>query len=316
MQKGNKYLPGLGWVPTPAVEKAQNGEWFESGHFLPLADAEKVHTNLGTPWVLETENFTLKSTATRKLAVEMAERLESIRALCFRQYLEFFMRASGKRGAQLLFNQAAPQKMVVYYFGTKADFEATIRKEMKGRDQELLLRSAGFYDSRSHASYFYHDANFGSFQVMLMQHEVTHQILGEYAKGGSPPVWVCEGIAECLEPAKQAANGKLVLPRGLDHPSVRFAADALKKAALPAVSEMLGMSHEAFHDPGNRQRNYSVAGALCRCLLEIDDGAYAPDFLEYLYDSYRGAKASLADYIGMDAATLDKRFRQYLQDGR
>lgn len=316
IQKGNKYLPDMGWVAASAVDKAQKGEWFENGRLIPLADADKVHANLAIPWVIETENFTLKATTTRKVAIAMAEHLESIRAACFRQYLEFFMRGSGKRGAQLLFNQTAPQKMVVWYLGTKEDLETTVRKEVKGQGLDVLLRSVGFYHTHAHASFFQYDEKFGSWLVTLMQHEVTHQIVGEYARGWTQQTWLAEGVAVCLQEAKPAEHGKLVVPCGLKHAAVSFAADLLAKNTLPSVAELMGMAYENFHQEPGRSRNYMVAGALCRCLLEIDDGAYAEDFLEFLYDSHRGGKTVLADYIGMDAATLDKRFRQYLKDGR
>ena len=110
LQKQNKYLPGLGWVPAAAVEKALNGEWLDNNRLVPLEEADKAHSSSANPWIIETENFILKSTATRQQAIAIAEHLENIRALCFRQYLAFFMRGSSKRGTQLLFNQAAPQK--------------------------------------------------------------------------------------------------------------------------------------------------------------------------------------------------------------
>jgi hypothetical protein len=316
LQKGNRYVAGLGWVPMPAVDRVQKGEWFENNRFLPMAEAEKTHAGLASPWMVETQNFILKSTASRKTAVEMAERLEGIRALCFRQYLEFFMRGSGKRGTQLLFNQSAPQKMVVYYFGNKRDYDATVRKDILSQNQELLLASAGFYNIVKHASYFYHDPESGAFLVTVMQHEVTHQILGEYSRGYAPQVWLLEGVAECLEAARPGKDGRLSLPVGLEHSSVRAAARMLNKSALPSLSVLFGMPHELFHEAAQQHLNYTVSGAVCRCLLEMDDGSFAADFLDYLYDSYHGTKTSLPDYVGMDTAALEKRFHQYLREGR
>ncbi|MGD0092527.1 MAG: hypothetical protein ABSE73_21640, partial [Planctomycetota bacterium] len=278
---------------------------------------EKTHANLATPWVIETDAFILKSTATRKVAIEMAERLESIRALCFRQYLEFFLRGSPKRGGQLLFSQVGPQKaqkMVVHYFGKKDDFQATIMKEVKGRGQDILLNSAGFYDAALHTSFFYHDQKWGPFQVEVMQHEVTHQILGEFSHSYAPQTWLTEGVAVSLEAAEPDNHGKLAVPAGLKNPAVAEAARLLKEGALPAVIEIMGLTYHMFHQEPGRRANYDISGAICRCQLEMDDGIYAADFLEYLFDSYHGAKTNLAEYIGMDMDAFNKRFHDYLQE--
>lgn len=312
---GLKYLPNIGWVPIQSVERIGKGEWQEGGKWMKLEDADRLHASIDSPWVVETENFTLKSTCARKQALHIAEKLEAIRQCCYRQYLDYFRRGSDKRGAQLLFNMTSEEKLVVNYFATKADYEAEVRRGKLGANLDLLLRSGGFYSPVPHASYFYHLDYGRDENLTTMQHEVTHQILGEYTHGGSPPVWLAEGMAETLEYAQPDAEGHLKIPSGRKHPDVRQAADWLKQNALPPIENLLNLNANSFHAEPGRHRNYQWAGAFCRFLMEFEDGTYSTDFLEYAYDAYaRRAKTSIADYLGLSTEALDKAFRGYLKD--
>lgn len=313
--RGDVYVPDVGWVPKAAQARVAAGEWQENGTWMPMDEANRVHANPANPWTLETDNFILKSNATRKQAVFIAEKLEDIRELCFREYLEFFLRGSKKTAGQMLFNKPSPKKLVVNYFGCKADFiQAINASSIPAESKPLLLRSAGFYSPNVHASFFYHDANFGPFQVIVMQHEVTHQVLGEYSTGGADLPWLGEGVAEALEAAMPTSeSNRLVLPHGYEHPDVIKAAEMLKHNTLPNITALMSLSRPEFHVEAVRHSNYIVSGALCRFLMEYKDGAYAADFLEYLYDSYQArSPLGIAKYLGMEPAEIDREFKSYL----
>jgi hypothetical protein len=313
-QAGNVYCDEIGWVPGAQAARVKAGEWCENGKWMTLAEANKLHASLSNPWIIETENFVLKSTATRGQALLIAERLEATRELCFREYLEFFMRGSRNRGTQLLFNAPSDKKLVVNYYGRKSDFESAIGALGTSPDQKkLMLRSAGLYSLRQHASFFYYDPNFGPFQIIVMQHEITHQILGEYACGAAGQTWLSEGVAKVLEAAQFGDDGRLVNQTGYDHPDIMTTASMLKSGKAPSASQMMNLSHEAFHSEPGRHANYVVSGALCRFLLDFKEGSYAADFLEYLYDSYRGDHPNIAEYLNMEPAALDVAFKGYLE---
>jgi len=148
-----------------------------------------------------------------------------------------------------------------------------------------------------------------------MQHEITHQILGEYSAGGTFTPWLSEGVAEVLEAGAEQSDGRLVLPHGYRHPDVAKASALMRQNALPSVPTLLSLNQETFHTEPNRHTNYVASGALCRFILEMKDGLYAADFLEYLFDAYRSrGSVKLSEYIGMDSETLDKQFKAYLTD--
>ena len=313
LSTGQVYVPEYGWVAKANVERVKKGEWFEKDKWMSLEEANKLHKNLDTPWVIETQNFKMVSTATRKQAVELSEKLEEIRHFCFRQYLEFFLRGSPKTGGELLFNQAAQAKMVVNFQGSKADYNTIIMRDFRDHNPELTLRSAGFYSPRAHASYFYYQADYGEFLDILLQHEVTHQILGEFQRGGDPPVWLAEGVAEVLGRGVYNEENRLVLPKGARHGSVEAVAELMNSGKLISVGDLLNLSHDQFHAEPGRRNNYEVSSAFCRFMLEYKNGLYSVDFLEYLNDQYKGTSAlSLYPYVALDARALDKAFREYL----
>jgi hypothetical protein len=313
-KRGLKYLPDIGWVPAQTVERIGKGEWCENGKWMKMDEADKLHASFDNPWIIDTENFTLKSTCTRKLAVRISEKLEAIRQCCFRQYLDFFLRGSGKKGAQMLFNLAAADKLVVNYYATKEDYVTAIKRGRFGDSAGLLERSAGFYSTGPHASFFFHHDWGNNESLSIMQHEVTHQILGEFSHGGGP-VWLAEGMAETLEYAKPNADGWLEIPSGRKHPDVKQTALWLKANSLQPAKVLLGLTENTFHQEPNRNRNYKWAGAFCRFLLEFEDGVYATDFLEYGYDSYvHRAKTPVTDYLGLTEEALDTAFREYLKE--
>ncbi len=312
--EGNVYVAEAGWVPKDSQKRVAAGEWYENGKWMTLADANKLHANSATPWTIETDNFILKSTATRKQAIFIAEKLEAIRELCFREYLEFFLRGSKKAGGQMLFNKPFAKKLIVNYAGNKSGFEQEISASaIPAEHKGLLLRSAGFYSGHVHASFFYYDPNFGPFQVSVMQHEVTHQILGEYSNGSALFPWLSEGVAEVLEAAAPNSAGRILLPHGYEHPDVIAAAEMARRNTLPDLTKLTALTREGFHNEAVRSINYQVSGAFCRFLLEYKNGAYAADFLEFLYDSYQQrASNNLQKYMDLDIAALDKEFRVYL----
>ncbi|HYG75429.1 MAG TPA: hypothetical protein VEK08_10545 [Planctomycetota bacterium] len=308
LSSGNVYCPKVGWVPKNDLARYEKGEWCEGGKWMPMAEANKLHADLKNPWIIETENFTLNSTASREKAIEISERLEATRELCFREYLEYFMRGSKARAAQLLFNAPSDKKLLVYYFGKQADFLAGVP-----RSSGIIARSAGVYMPDQHASYFYYDPNFGPFQIIVMQHEVIHQILGEYARGGARAPWLTEGVASALEHGQLAGDGRLSLGTGYAHPDVASAARMLKQGKLPSITGLMSANHNAFHAEPGRAANYTASGALCRFLMDYKEGSYATDFLEYLYDCYAGRAAPLSTYINMEPAEIETAFKRYLE---
>lgn len=310
LRKGMVHLRDFGWIHQQHAERVKKGEWFDGRQWTTMAAANKLHSERKKPWVIETENFMIKATTDRQKAIRIAEGLENLRHLVFREYLPFFMRSSTKSGTQLLFHKAMRKKLLVYYFANKQQFDELIEMRFQKDAQELLKRSHGFYASQIRGSAFYHLGD--RHAAVVVQHEVTHHILYDYATGPQPPVWLAEGLAKFIERARTDKSGRMSLPRGHAHPDIRRAAHLLGGNQLPKLSEFLKYDREKFHERAIRGTNYVMAGAFCKFMLEYENGGYATDFLEFAYDLHARGSKNLFDYVGLNTEALEKAFHAYL----
>jgi hypothetical protein len=314
LQKGNVYVPESGWVAAATAERVKKGEWCENGKWMPLDEANKLHKELAKPWAIETQHFMLMSTLSRKESVEIAERLEGLRQACYGEYLDFFLR--DRRSPQMQFTHALSKKMLERLFAQKQDYDAEMKKEFKGQPaiQALLMLFPGFYMQITHTSYF-NQATPEPFRSLFMQNQVASQIFSEYAQTGNigPKPWIGAGICGDAQYALPDETGRFSVPAGRKHPAVTKAAEMLQKNNLPPLAALFSYDNTAFHNPLN-PGNADVASALCHFLMSTKDGAYAADFLDFVYDSYKGLRsANLSEYIGMDTAALEKEFQEYLK---
>ncbi|MGD0088327.1 MAG: hypothetical protein ABSE73_00210 [Planctomycetota bacterium] len=314
IQKGNVYVPDMGWVQGALAERAKKGEWCENGRWMPIDEADKLHKDTAKPWTIETQHFNLVSTAPRKISVQVAAELDGLRQACNREYLDFFMRE--RRSPQMQFTQPLPKKMLVHFFGEKPDYDAVIKKEFKNQlaVQIILLLLPGIYSATTHASYF-NQAAPEPFRTLFRQNQVASQILSEYtqAPAGNPKAWIGTSVCGSVQYALPDDAGHFSLPVGHKHPAVGKAAEMLQQGTLPPLATLFTLDAGGFWNP-LMPGNSEAISAFCRFLMDTKDGAYALDFQEFVYDSYKGVKnASLNDYLGMDNATLEQEFHEYLK---
>jgi hypothetical protein len=313
-QKGNAYVPDVGWVPAAAAERVKKGEWCENGKWLPMDDADKLHAEPARPWIVETQNFTIRSTQSRKDTVAAAERCEGMVQACCHEYANFFLRE--KRSPQMNFTLSMTKKMQVHLFGQKAEYDATIKRELKsiGAWAGFLSLLPGFYTPISHASYF-GPAIPEAFRGVYLNNQIAAQILSEVSgtSASGPKAWIKASVGNSIQAATPDEKGRWLVPAGHKHPAVTKATEMQAQKTLPALATLFPLDDGAFHSPLT-PGNPEVAAALGRFLLETHEGAYAVDFLDFVYDSYKGVKnANLSDYIGIDNATLEKEFVEYLK---
>jgi len=317
MQKGNVYVAGWGWVPAAAAERVKKGEAFENGRWMSQDDADKTHAEMAAPWIVETQNFNIKSNAPRKAIATLAERIEPFRQVCYRESIEFFQRGERKPG--MSFTHAPKSKMLIHYFAQRKDYETALRGEFKGPLKAyipFLMLFPGFYSPMSHAS-FIDRGDENPIQQFFVLHEVARQFLGEFAQVGmqGPKPWINEGVAGVMTFAQPDKDGRWYLPSGRGHEAVRKAADLIVEGGMVPLGVLVHMEEAAFgKDPGAEQRR-TESSALVRYLLEAKDGIYALDLMELVYDSMKNIKtATFTDYLG-DPTEFEKGFLDYLQTG-
>lgn len=300
MRRGLAWDKKLGWVKTADKARYEKGEFwdFSADRWTTLEEANRVHGDWNSHWVVKTEHFELRSSANLGRSVEVAERLEAFYLQLFRQY-DLFFAPKGSGGAAALIFGVSPsqqQPLVVNFYRDQNQFRQHANPPTDW--------AAGFYSGGSHASYFYDMGN--SYSVTVLQHEIVHQILGETSPGGAES-WLAEGAAVYLEDAF-FRDGVLTLGGFNDHSRVVAYAGAFRNKNAGQehrLLDVLRLRSMAEWDSGDISKNYKGAGAVVYFFCNFDGGRYRSDFVEFLRDSYYGRGAKLEDYFGLSPQTLD-----------
>jgi uncharacterized protein Yka (UPF0111/DUF47 family) len=286
-----------GWILARERARYERGEYFdpEFRRWDAIASWNRLHAEASTPWRLKSEHFELVSTADLELSVKVLKRLEDFFLQAFGEYDVFFAKPGSTRGADLIFGVAPVSKrLVVHFYRDEAQFKRFASPPTNW--------AAGFYSGSTGASYFYADG--GDFDATVLQHELTHQILGEFSEGGAP-AWLAEGAAVYLEDAF-FQDGVMTLGAFENHGRVVEYTKHVR-AGRPEHSfrRMLEFVTGRDWDQGNIAQNYRGAGAAVYFLMTFDGGRYRGDFIDFLRDTYQRAGRPIEDYFGLSIESLD-----------
>jgi len=301
----SRYRKGLvwddrwGWIPRQEKMRTRydDGEAYDHAtkKWGKLSDLNERHADGRNPWKIESEHFLLISTADLERNVKLITRLEAFFLGAFRQFDRFF---GGRQGTALIFGMSKNTKRLKVYF-------------YRDRDQFFKLAKpgeewvAGYYTTATHASYFY-DA--GRSTNHVLQHELTHQILSEFGRGGHACPWIAEGAATYLEDAKMK-NGVLALGgiRGNGNTSAyrqRIRGGA-KERSLEDMVRLFGKGGNwSKGEPPVIRSNYRGAAATWFFLMTFDNGRYRGDTVQLLSDAYAGRARDVHEYYGISLEGL------------
>lgn len=320
--KKTHYLTPEGWVPLKDRGKWEKGLRPYLGKWVAKEEEARIRArNVHAPYSVETEHFEVRSSLGREKAFEFAARLEEFYGAFFEFFIGFWDQVAG---AKLLFNaNLGKKKHRVVVFNSREEYLDFVRSE-KGND-ELLVRSGGFWSGSDRQSYFYWTDD-PSETIRTLYHETTHQLLGETkenAAGSAGNVWIVEGVAHYME-LWEREEGRWLPGRRVDAPSMKAVARFLEENPAWSLAQFVGLDHKQFHDPKSRTLNYFLAGALAHFFLHYEDEVYREDFVRMLRACYEGKLRpdSLPEYVRVEGAsapaeavrTLDRQFREYMKD--
>jgi uncharacterized protein YkwD len=297
--KGFKYDNDIGWYKG----EKQEGKYYsrDTKSWQDLAAANATHAEASTPWILNSEHFTLNSCASLKESQLVVRRLEAFYLRLFRQFDLFF---APNGNAVVVFGLATKAHMVVNYYRDRAQFQASANPPTDW--------AAGFYSGGRKASFFYSTP--GSWTVL--QHEVVHQILGENSRGHANS-WLAEGTAVYMEDAYFNRDGKLLLgPVAKHHRPYRYLTEAQNGRTTISFDEVLALKTSAQWGAGNIGDHYKGAGSVVYFFMTFDGGRYRGTFLNYLRGCYSGVAGSeLTNYFGLSQATLGWLCERFYKQG-
>lgn len=282
-------LAGSGTVTDPyqrvvarALERAQ-------GELLAATSFIVDHSKWEDPWMVTTEHYQVRTTASYALASEIAVNLEFMHGE--------FVKLLGQ-------GNAPPGKLPVWIFPTLAAYNAFGQEN--GAEHSSLLGS--FYSSQ-HA-----EGPVVTYQIgnktqlgMWITHSAVHQYL-EHAFGDLAPVWVSEGLAGYFALFWDWAYGARELER-------------IQKAKLFVPLERIVREPLQAY-AGKPNERFTELGMLFQFLLHsceaTKDGSDAPDaggtFREFLRAAVRGQETSTTEFAQSFAdahALLEEDFKAF-----
>lgn len=296
LKGGFRWDPRLAWVRIGEEERYQRGEVYDltQGKWLPLEQADRFHAQAAHPWVIRSEHFELRSTAPLARSAWLAERLERFYLAMFRQYDLFF---ANKGGVKWIFGQVKQAKpLVVNVYRDRAQYVG---------EADPVEGSAGFYSPSEHASYFYDQGP----EVSTLQHEITHQILGEISGGGAA-AWVGEGAAVYLEDTAFVDGAPRVGGPADNRDLQGYMAELAAGGAL-RLSDVLALTKQSEWNANLSGKNYRGAGATVHFLMNFDGGRYRADFVRLLRDSYWGKPIDVARSTNLSVELLEALMERF-----
>lgn len=286
----------LGWISANEKDRPRynNGEFFDlqTKKWTTLDEANRLHSELTNPWIIQTEHLELRGTAPLTVLVQVATQLELFYDQIFAAYASFFVGGKQKTNAgdlKLILGMGTYPRLVVMVFKDKAQYHAAL--------PEAPSWSAGLFNPNKGSSYFFAVGPLISYDVMF--HEFTHQTLHQYTGGNSAPVWLVEGIAVYTQ-SPAWIDGDLVLGRLSSN--LRLLGWTREHAAGKVMSPtaLMGLTTTAAWGAGEVDQHYSAAGALTSFCMEAEERRYRADFVDFLRDSYRGStnNHTIWEYLG------------------
>lgn len=303
--EAERWGEGLAWHDrwgwTLAREQARYGPeaYYDLEHqtWKPVREWDAMRQNPSAAWKMRSEHFEVTSTAPLETTVELLSSLEAFFMQAFRQYDAYF-------GVKLVFAVAPerPPHKVRFY-----------------RDREQYLQYAsppspdadGYYSPANRTSYFF--AIDGKVPARILQHEITHQILAEYAPTrdaaiAAQPLWMVEGSAVYLEEA--FFRGGTLAIGGIDDHS-RLREYRSRGGTDPRLRRILALRTPEQWNAGDVLQQYRAAGAAVHFFMNFDGGRYRGDYVEMLRDAYAGKIKPIEHYFGLSERSLDCLMARY-----
>lgn len=323
---GKVEHPRFGWIPTSHVDRYEKGERYFLGSWMTAEKEAEIRRDFRYAWNVQTEHFNIKTNVSLEQGVILGRKLEFFHDY-FKQTFALFYNSPEQ--LRTLFDETSgrsktrAQLYEVHFFRTKDEYVA----KLQSRIPQIAMTN-GLYQLEDRVAYFYHDAT-ANLDATLF-HEATHQMMYEShpkqrGVGQQGHFWVIEGIACYMESFRIVETD---MERRYDVGNPRFVRfhwarhRLLEEEYRPSLESFAKMGMVAYQTGGQQelQRRYSQASGLSHFFMHYADGKYRDAFMLHLAQLYHSnpriqdATQGLDVLTGVPYSTLDRQYREYLQD--
>jgi hypothetical protein len=316
MRVGQIDTQQFGWLPKSYVERYLQGERRFEGRWMTADEERRRRGELGRPWRVTTEHYTIDTSHSLEAGVRLVRRLERLYNVWRRVFVRFYAddaelnrmftghrtRGAGDNG----------RRMSVVFYADREQYQRALRGQIPPD-----VETTGFYWGEKRTAFF-----FGSPEpdYRTLYHEATHQLFSESRPtvanvGAEANFWIVEGIA-CYIESLAEEDGFTTLGGNDD---IRLLAARERRLVddyyVPLVS-LTNYGMDRLQHDANIRKIYSQSSGLTHFLIHADRGRYRAALVDYLRLIYSGRDrpSTLAEVTGKPLAELDDEYRKFLQE--
>jgi len=310
---GDVWHERFGWLPQTHLARYEAGERYLQGKWVTAAEDARIHAVIERGWVVDTENFRVRTNHSLEEGARLAARLEKMH-LVWRQLFARYHTAEGewtRRFAGGAMKTLSNRRYNVVFFRNRDEYVAALEK----RESKIGLTS-GIFMSDDDTAYFFADAERSNDPFVF--HEVTHQLFSlskatTLKVGDRNNFWFVEGVACYFESlVLHPEYGEL---GGLDNIRLKAARfRLLQDGFYIPLAEFTAFSRAQLQSDPRIATLYSQAAGLAAFLLDGDEARYREAAVDYLHAIYgnRATPVTLAELTGRSYPELDADYRTWM----
>ena len=309
----------FGWLPTAHVERYENGDRFFRNRWRTAQQEENLRNLWANAWVIETDNYQLKTNVGLEEGVALAKKLEVFHDWFQRAYPAFFNTPAQLKvlfGAAARPRRAKRKPFVIHYYRNKEEYV----RRLIGKNPQIAI-SNGIYAPDERISHFFVDPN--SDIESTIYHEATHQILYELDPrprriANNEHFWIVEGFACYIESFRPLETGVSI--GDPDYVRFYFAKDILiKDGFVVPLDRFASLSKNAYQDRVEISERYSQASGVVHFYMHYKDGVYRDALIDHFAALYRpitpGFRVGGMDHFtGVPYSELSRQYREYISE--
>jgi len=297
--KSETCHPSYGWIPAVNVVRYEEGLRPWKGNWISVEKDAELRRNFANGWVIESENFKVKTNVSLEVGVQLSQRLEIFNAWLQQNFAAFFDTPQTLQdrieSASLRSSNRKKKQLEVYYYATREEYQ----KQVEGKVPPNL-ETNGLYWEDDQRSYFFDNPDKIGFSTLY--HEATHQILDmatrdarniaakvrglklkqrppyRWKLGENSNFWVLEGIA-CYFESFDIENGHV----SVGNPEyVRFDT-ACQRIVNPQHAfyvpsqTFMQLGQQDFQHHPQISQLYTQGAGFAHFLMHYEDGLYRDD---------------------------------------
>ena len=310
---GDVWHERFGWLPQTHLARYEAGERYLQGKWVTSAEDARIHAAIERGWVVDTENFRVRTNHSLEEGARLAARLEKMH-LVWRQLFARYHTAEGewtRRFAGGAMKTLSNRRYNVVYYRNRNEYVAALER----REAKIGLTS-GIFMSDDDTAYFFADAERSNDPFVF--HEVTHQLFSlskatTLKVGERNNFWFVEGVACYFESlVLHPEYGELGRLDNIRLKAARFR--LLQDGFYIPLAEFTAFSRAQLQSDPRIATLYSQAAGLAAFLLDGDEARYREAAVDYLHAIYgnRATPVTLAELTGRSYPELDADYRTWM----